>query len=143
MTGKNYLTIGQLAKLAGVGVETIRYYQRRGLMPQPEKPYGGIRRYSADMVARLRFIQRAKQLGFSLSEVSELLSLDDGACDDVAELAVRKKAQIERKIHDLRQIAAQLQGLLDQCEHGERTRCPLIDSLSEPLPPNKKATTGS
>lgn len=80
---KNMMTIGTLAKMAGMHVETIRYYQRRGLMAVPEKPYGGIRRYNENALARLHFIRSAQWLGFSLDETSELLKLEDGThCDE-------------------------------------------------------------
>ena len=77
------LTIGTLATLAGVHVETIRFYQRKGLLPEPDKPYGSIRRYATSEVARVQFVKSAQRLGFSLDEISRLLSLDDGThCDE-------------------------------------------------------------
>ncbi len=81
------LTINVTAKKAGIGVETIRYYQRIGLINKPEKPLSGYRVYSEETVSRLRFIQRAKELGFSLAEISNLLALGDGRCKETKELA--------------------------------------------------------
>ena len=88
MHDKTGATIGALAETAGVNVETIRFYQRKGLMPEPEKPYGSIRRYGAAELARVRFIKSAQRLGFSLEEVGELLKLEDGArCSEARQLA--------------------------------------------------------
>src|SRR3546814_12620913 len=85
------LTIGAFAKAAGVNVETIRFYQRKGLLTEPGRPYGSIRRYGAVDVTRVRFVKSAQRLGFSLDEIAELLSLDDGAhCDEASPLAGRK-----------------------------------------------------
>ncbi len=85
------LTIGAFAKAAGVNVETIRFYQRKGLLPEPDKPYGSIRRYGEADVARVRFVKSAQRLGFSLDEVAGLLRLDDGAhCDEARVLAEQK-----------------------------------------------------
>src|SRR5512135_3289703 len=95
-------TIGKLADAAGVGVETIRYYQRRGLLDEPAKPQAGHRRYPKDMVKRLHFVKRAQALGFTLSEVSELLRLDGACgCAQTRALAARKLTSIEQKISDL------------------------------------------
>ncbi len=98
------LTTGQLAKQAQVNVETIRYYERRGLLPEPPRRWSGYREYSQADVAHLRFIKRAKELGFSLSEISELLSLrvdPDTTCDDVQQRTEIKIADIEAKIQTL------------------------------------------
>lgn len=90
------LTIGAFAKAAGVNVETIRFYQRKGLLPEPDKPYGSIRRYGEADVARVKFVKSAQRLGFSLDEVAGLLRLDDGAhCDEARVLA-------EQKLEDVR-----------------------------------------
>src|SRR5438876_3640410 len=95
------LSIGAVARAAAVNVETIRYYQRRGLLDEPAKPLGGYRRYSADMSKRVRFIKRAQALGFTLTEVGGLLGLDEAcACAETLALAVRKLALIEQKMAD-------------------------------------------
>ncbi len=128
------LTIGIFAKRAGVNVETIRFYQRKGLLLEPKKPYGGIRRYSHADIARLRFIKSAQQLGFSLDEIAELLRLEDGAhCGEARELAERKLEDVRNKLANLQRIEAVLARLVAQCcaTHGE-VNCPLIASLQRP-----------
>lgn len=126
------LTIGRLAKAAGVNVETIRYYQRRGLVDEPSKPLGGHRRYAAEAVKRVRFIKRAQQLGFTLEEVKGLLRLEDGqSCRATRLLAEQKLAVIEARIDDLRRMRRLLEELAAQCRQGKRPRtCPIISSLS-------------
>lgn len=124
----NSLTIGELAALAGVGVETIRFYQRKGLVPEPPKPSGAIRRYGAADVERLRFVKSAQSLGFSLDEVAELLRLEDGArCKEASYLAESKLADIRRKIAELSRMEAALSGLVAACHVGRsKVSCPLI-----------------
>ena len=96
------LTIGKLADAAGVNIETIRYYQRRGLLDEPPKPAGGHRRYAPEQAKRLRFIKRAQALGFTLDEVGALLTLDAAcACGETRALAVRKLGLIDQKMADL------------------------------------------
>lgn len=125
------LTIGQLAKAAGVGVETIRFYQHKGLASEPERPYGGIRRYREADVSRLRFIKSAQRLGFSLDEIGDLLRLDDGThCNEARTLAEAKVADVREKLADLHRIEAALAGLIAQCcAVEEKVRCPLIDAM--------------
>ncbi|WJW76380.1 MerR family transcriptional regulator [Thiohalobacter sp. IOR34] len=124
------LTIGQLARRAGVHVETIRYYQRRGLLHQPPRPAGGYRRYSAASVARIQFIRRAQQLGFSLREIGELLQLGEGHCAGVRERAAAKRAQIQDQIRDLQRLQATLERLIDSCHETPGTPCPIVQALS-------------
>jgi MerR family mercuric resistance operon transcriptional regulator len=125
------LTIGKLAEAAGVNVETIRYYQRRGLLDEPHKPPGGHRRYSAEQAKRLRFIKRAQALGFTLGEVDMLLTLDSAfGCSDTRLLVARKLELIERKMADLTAMHQALVQLVSQCDVGESTKpCPIIDVL--------------
>ena len=127
------LTIGVLADAAGVNVETIRFYQRKGLMPEPEKPYGSIRRYGAAELARVRFIKSAQRLGFSLEEVGELLKLEDGArCSEARQLAEQKLVDVRQKLSDLQRIESVLAGLVARCSAVRgRVSCPLIASLQE------------
>ena len=127
------LTIGVLADAAGVNVETIRFYQRKGLMPEPEKPYGSIRRYGAAELARVRFIKSAQRLGFSLEEVGELLKLEDGArCSEARQLAEQKLVDVRQKLTDLQRIESVLAGLVARCSAVRgRVNCPLIASLQE------------
>lgn len=127
------LTVGLLARSAGVNVETIRFYQRKGLMPEPEKPYGSIRRYGAAELARVRFIKSAQRLGFSLEEVGELLKLEDGArCSEARQLAEQKLVDVRQKLSDLQRIESVLAGLVARCSAVRgRVNCPLIASLQE------------
>ena len=133
MHDKTGATIGALAEAAGVNVETIRFYQRKGLMPEPEKPYGSIRRYGAAELARVRFIKSAQRLGFSLEEVGELLKLEDGArCSEARQLAEQKLVDVRQKLTDLQRIESVLAGLVARCSAVRgRVNCPLIASLQE------------
>jgi len=125
------LTIGAFAKAAEVNVETIRFYQRKGLLAEPVKPYGGIRRYGEADVARVRFIKRAQQLGFSLDEIIELLKLEDGVhCGEARRLAAHKLEAVRAKQADLLQMEAMLADLVKRCEARRgKLCCPLIDAL--------------
>jgi MerR family mercuric resistance operon transcriptional regulator len=124
------LTIGQLATAAGVNVETIRYYQRLGLLDEPMKPIGGHRRYPPEQAKRLRFIKRAQTLGFTLSEVAALLTLEQAnACAETLNLALHKRELIEQKIRGLQQMHAALSELVLQCDLDRRGACPIIDAL--------------
>ena len=133
MHDKSGATIGALAETAGVNVETIRFSQRKGLMPEPEKPYGSIRRYGAAELARVRFIKSAQRLGFSLEEVGELLKLEDGArCSEARQLAEQKLVDVRQKLTDLQRIESVLAGLVARCSAVRgRVNCPLIASLQE------------
>lgn len=127
------LTIGRLAKVAGVNVETIRYYQRRGLVEEPSKPLGGYRRYASSAVSRVRFIKRAQQLGFTLEEVTELLRLEDGQnCRETRLLAENKLGSIEKRIADLTRMHRMLKGLIAECSRDQRRSCPIIATLLTP-----------
>jgi len=124
-------TIGSLARLVGVNVETIRYYQRRGLMRVPARPFGGIRRYAEGHARRLRFIREAQKLGFNLDEVTELLSLEDGLhCREVEAIAGRKLATVRARMAQLGRIEAVLAVLVGECHRNRgKLRCPLVASL--------------
>ena len=128
----DHLTIGQVAAQAGVHKETIRYYQALGLVLEPPRPPGSVRRYGSDTVARLRFIKRAQQLGFTLEEVGKLLLLDDGqSCTATRALAEQKLSTIRDRIADLNRMRRLLEGLIDECDRGGRPRgCPIIRTLS-------------
>jgi MerR family mercuric resistance operon transcriptional regulator len=125
------LTIGALARAADVGVETIRFYQRRGLLCAPARPHGSVRRYGHAALARLRFVRRSQQLGFSLDEIAELLRLDDGThCNEARTLAESKLADVRRKLEDLRRIEQALNELVDRCSATKgKVKCPLITGL--------------
>jgi MerR family mercuric resistance operon transcriptional regulator len=132
MTGA--LTIGKLARAARVNVETVRYYQRRGLLPKPARPLGGIRRYPPEALARLRFIRRAQQLGFTLREIGELFALGDGSCRDTRALAQTRVTDIERRLRDLQSMRDTLNRLIRACRLGRAGRCPIIETLSRDEP---------
>lgn len=125
------LTIGAFAKAADVNVETIRFYQRRGLLPEPDKPYGGIRRYGEADVARVRFVKSAQRLGFSLDDVAGLLGLADGAhCGEARKVGERKLAEVRVKLIDLTRMETVLAELVARCGAGRgKVDCPLIDAL--------------
>lgn len=127
------LTIGQVAKTADVNVETVRYYERRGLLPEPARRPSGYRSYSPEVVRRLRFIRHAQQLGFSLHEVSELLDLrvdPETPCSKVKQRAEAKHAEIERRIEDLRRMQHALATLANNCSgQGPIHACPILDAL--------------
>jgi MerR family mercuric resistance operon transcriptional regulator len=124
------LTIGKLAEQAGVNVETIRYYQRRGLLDEPKKPLSGYRRYPSDTAKRVRFIKRAQGLGFTLEEVTGLLRLDAaGACAETRELANHKLALIDEKLAELGAMRRGLAGLVAKCGKGKNQACPIIQVL--------------
>jgi MerR family mercuric resistance operon transcriptional regulator len=127
------MTIGEFAHAAGVGVETIRFYQRQGLIATPRRAYGKVRRYGPADVSRVRFVKSAQHLGFSLYEVADLLRLDDGAhCGEARVLAEHKLQLVRAKLDDLRLMETALARLVRRC----RTRagmvaCPLIEALHD------------
>lgn len=130
-------TIGQLAKAADVNVETIRYYERRGLIAQPPKPAEGYRTYSETTLARILFIKRAQELGFTLEEIANLLTLGESPCREAQGMAAQKLASVRAKLADLRRLETVLDDLLNQCAtNPDQTHCPIIESL---LPDDKKA----
>ncbi len=124
-------TISGIAQAAGVNVETIRFYQRRGLLVEPDKPLGGIRRYGDAEVARVQFIKAAQRLGFSLDEIAQLLQLDDGTqCSQARSIAEHKLADVRQRLQDLQRIEAALAQLVDRCATRRgAVSCPLIDAL--------------
>ena len=127
---KNSDTIGGLAQAAGVGVETVRYYQRRGLLPEPARPPGEVRRYGEEDVRRLRFIRSAQAAGFTLSEIGELIALD--ASDDRArasELAQARVAAIDEKIAELRGARDALAELASACASKRGGPCPILKAF--------------
>ena len=126
------MTIGRLAKEAGVNIDTIRYYERNGLIPEPVRRASGYREYEVADVRRLRFIVRAKDLGFTLAEIAELLSLsadrDDGG---VKRRAEQRLEQVEHKIEELQRVRRGLKTLIDACPgRGDLERCPIVAALS-------------
>jgi MerR family mercuric resistance operon transcriptional regulator len=126
------LTIGQVSTASGVHIETVRYYQSLGIVRAPQRPTHGFRRYGPADVARLRFIKRAQQLGFTLDEVKTLLQLEDGeSCRETRLLAERKLAEIEHRLSGLNRMRRLLKQLIWECDSGKRPRaCPIIATLA-------------
>jgi len=126
-----FRTIGRLAMQAGANVETVRYYQRRGLLEEPRRPPGGIRRYSEAHARRLRFIRQGQGIGFSLEEVNELLALEDGRHYREAErLGSLKVAAVRERLAQLRQVERALASLVEECNcNTGKVSCPLIAAL--------------
>jgi len=128
---EKFLTIGRLAEEVGVNVETIRFYQRKDLLQEPDRPTGSIRRYGQTDIARVKFIKSSQRLGFSLEEVGELLRLDDGMqCSAAAQLASEHLANVRVRLQDLNRIEAALAKLLKRCaRHRGEVACPLVTAL--------------
>ena len=125
------LTIGVFAKAAGVNVETIRFYQRKGMMREPERSQGSIRRYGESDLARVRFIKSAQRLGFSLDEIAVLLKLEDEThCSEARGMAELKLVSVREKLADLQRIESVLNQLVGRCASARgAVACPLIASL--------------
>jgi MerR family mercuric resistance operon transcriptional regulator len=126
------MRIGQLATSVGVNVETIRYYQRIGLIDVPAKPYGGYRSYSDRDLQQLRFIRRAQQLGFSLEDIRTLLSLSSSECRQVQKLATENLDLVKGKLRQLRKIESALTETIEQCANRKPHQgCPIIETLAQ------------
>jgi len=127
------LTIGQLAHQASVNVETIRYYQRIGLIEEPQKPLQGYRRYPASIINRIRFIKRAQDLGFTLNEITDLLSLNDRNCDEARAIAEHKLEGIKHRIEDLTAMQSELTKLVKACRKNVdgQGHCAIIETLTK------------
>ncbi len=137
MTATNALplTRGRLSKRTGCHLETIRYYERIGLIRDPPRRAGGHRLYERDDLKRLTFICRARDLGFSLDKVRGLLALVDGGnstCAEVKAVTLEHAADVRRRVRDLRKIERVLKSMADQCNDGRIPDCPIIDTLFEP-----------
>lgn len=128
------LTIGQVAEAAEVNIQTIRYYERRGLFPTPRRTPSGYRQYAVEAVNRIRFIKHAQELGFSLQEIQELLGLrvrDGAACDAVAQRTRTKLKVVEQKIRDLQRMRRTLEQLAEACTARRPTdECPILEALA-------------
>lgn len=129
------MNIGQLARLTGAPIDTIRYYERQQLLPTPQRSASGYRRYGDDDVTRLNFIRRAKALGFSLEEIAELMAISAGRHGDMAavkQAASAKLAQVEERQAELARMHAALLSLVDACPgHGALDECPIIAALGK------------
>ncbi len=129
------MTIGPLSKQTGCNIETIRYYERIGIMPPPPRTEGGHRVYREEHLKRLTFIRRSRELGFTLGQVRDLLLLVDGndyTCDEVKAMTVEHVAEVRQKISDLKKLKRVLDEMVSQCDHGAVPDCPVIDALFEP-----------
>jgi Hg(II)-responsive transcriptional regulator len=129
------LTIGQVARQAGVGVETVRFYEREGLLEEPARRASGYRQYSEQVVKRIHFIKRAQQLGFSLKEIAELLLLrvdTQTSCEEVKQHAEAKIAEVERKLIELQRMRQALRTIAALCTgEGPASACPMLDALEQ------------
>ena len=134
MPSSETMTIGRLAKRAGVNIDTIRYYERNGLIPPPMRRASGYREYTADDVERLEFVRRAKELGFALHEIAELLSLTSDRHNDmqrVKRTAEARLEQVEQKIRELQKVRRGLKTLIAACPgRGDLRACPIVKALS-------------
>ncbi|VAW01507.1 Heavy metal resistance transcriptional regulator HmrR [hydrothermal vent metagenome] len=131
--GRGY-AIGEMSRATAVNIETIRYYERIGVMPKPDRTAGGNRQYSHDQLKRLFFIRRCRDLGFSLSEVRALLAMVDGqdfSCSQVHEMTIAHLGTIRQKLTSLQQLEKTLQQMAATCSKGDVPECPVIDALFE------------
>jgi MerR family copper efflux transcriptional regulator len=130
---KSHITIGAVARRAGVGIDTIRYYEREGLLPQPQRRASGYRDYGLDAVERLRFIRRAKDLGFTLEGIRELLALStdrERGVKSVKQRAEARLGEVEQRIRELQRMKRGLKQLIDACPgHGPLEHCPILRAL--------------
>ena len=135
------LTIGQVAEAAEVNIQTIRYYERRGLFPEPRRSSSGYRQYTEDAVGRIRFIKQAQELGFSLQEIQELLGLrvqHGAACDVIARRTATKIVVVEQKIRDLQRMRRTLEQLVEACAARRPTdECPILEALADDGVPSR------
>ncbi|HEV2545722.1 MAG TPA: helix-turn-helix domain-containing protein [Stellaceae bacterium] len=136
------LTRGALAAETGCNIETVRYYEQIGILPPPPRSEGGHRLYGPDLVSRLQFVRRARDLGFTLEEIRELLGLVDGGdytCAQVEGIALAHVQEIRRKIADLNRLKRTLETMAGQCSGGRIPACPIIDALFLPRTPPRQA----
>lgn len=137
MKPKDGLSIGALSKHSGVNIETVRYYEKIGVMPAPDRSAKGYRIYGADHLKRLSFVRRSRQLGFSLDEIRGLLRLVDGhayTCTQVRELTLDHVAEIRRKIEDLKRLKRVMEEMAAQCSGERAPKCAVIDALFDARP---------
>lgn len=130
--GAMHMAIGALSRSAGCKVETVRYYERIGMLPAPPRTAGGHRVYDREHLRRLGFVRRARALGFTLPQVRALLRLvdgPDGTCEDVNEIALSHLSEVRRKMADLRRIEGVLSAMAGRCAGGEVPDCPVVDAL--------------
>ena len=136
------MKISEAAQASGCHLETIRYYERIGLMPAPTRTGSGYRSYSEQDVERLRFITRGRDLGFSLDEIRSLMRLDqdgDLACEDVTRLAQQHLIDVQERIRDLQRVARELERTISSCGGGVRAQCTILDALKHSPAPGEAA----
>lgn len=141
------MQIGEVARRAGVGVDTVRFYEREGLIEEPPRRPSGYRQYPAETIPLIRFIKRAQDLGFTLREVEELISLKDGDGTRKREVRARAEAKlrdIDQKLARLQAMRSALWGLLEACACGKKPSCPILEALNEPVaePLQEKRSNG-
>ena len=141
------MQIGEVARRAGVGVDTVRFYEREGLIEEPARRPSGYRQYPAETIPLIRFIKRAQDLGFTLREVEELVSLRDGDGTRKREVRARAEAKlkdIDQKLARLQAMRSALWGLLEACACGKKPSCPILEALNEPVaePLQEKRSNG-
>ena len=132
------MRIGELAQATGTKAETIRYYEREGILPAADRTDSNYRDYSNDHLATLTFVRRARELGFSMAQVRELLALsdhDDKPCEHIDQLVQRQMVEVERKIADLSTLRDELGQMLQSCQADRIGECRIVESLARPLPP--------
>lgn len=131
----NPLTIGRLADSTGVHVETIRYYERIGMLAKPARSRGGYRHYAPEHVATLSFIRRGRELGFPLETIRDLLRLSEGGacCEKARAVTVAHREEVRRKIADLKRLDRALNNLIDECQPDRWPQCPILDALAKPV----------
>lgn len=125
---------GELAERSGCNIETVRFYERQGLLPAPPRTAGGHRDYAPEHLKRLTYIRRSRELGFTLDDVRSLLTLVDGSdwtCAEVKAMTLEHLAEVRRKIADLQRLARTLQDMAAQCDGGALPECPIVDALME------------
>ena len=126
------ITRGVLSQRAGCNIETVRYYERAGLMPDPERSEGGYRLYQEQHVRRLQFIRRCRELGFTIAEIRALLDLVDHkgyTCEEVRDISIAHAEEVRRKIEDLRRLERTMRAMIKECDGGAVPECPIIDAL--------------
>ena len=138
----NVFAIGEMSRRTGVNIETVRYYEKIGLMPKPNRSEGGNRLYNGVQLQRLFFIKRCREIGFSQSEIKTLLSMVDHeniSCAEVHNVATAHAADIRQKIKDLRKLEKVLTQMANECSRGDVPECPIIEALFEHKPTSKQA----
>ncbi len=131
-SGVETLTIGRLAQVTGVHIETIRYYEKIGMLAKPARSAGGYRQYAPEHVATLNFIRRGRELGFPLETIRDLLRLNDGGacCEKARAVTIAHRDEVRRKIADLKRLDRALKGLIDECQPARWPECPIMEALA-------------